>query len=178
MRKPQFVLATLAIAALAAAAGAAAATEAVRDQRADTAVLKRKPELDIRRVSVADQSGDLLKYVVSVQGRLRPQRRFTRPFILINTRGGETSRSPEYMVFGPRVFKRDGDSFEKVGANRLTTRRKTWIYRFKPSRIGLGPGDTFGWSALIRKGKAVDLAPNARYIEHKIKPPAASVPRP
>lgn len=154
-------------------AGAAGSGSSVTDPRADSKALKRKPELDIRRASVADESGRRVKHKISMQGKLKPQKKFTRPFLLINTRGNSKSRF-EYLVLGPRVFRRVGDNYEKVGANKFTTKRKTWIYRFKPGRIGLGVGDSYGWAVLTAKGKTVDLAPDARYVTHRIgKPPAA-----
>ena len=168
MRRFELLTATAVAATLAVASIAAAGTSSstVRDPRADTKPLKRKPELDIRRASVGDESGGRVKHKISMQGSLKPGKKFTRPFLLINTRGGNRSRF-EYLALGPRVFKRVGDGYRKVGANRFTTKRRTWIYRFKPGRLGLQPGDRYGWAALTSKGRANDLAPNSRYVTHR-----------
>lgn len=171
MRKIRLLTAIAALALLAGAAAAPAAKDGVRkvrDARADTKRLKRKRNLDIRRVIAANESGNRLKYKIKMQGKLKPKKKFSRPFILINTRGGKKSDF-EYLLLGPRVFKkRADDRYVKVGANKFKTRRKSWIYRFKPSRIGLEPGDRYGFAALTAKGRTVDLAPDRRYRNHRV----------
>lgn len=170
MRRVELLVAitvVLALVVVGVAAGASSGEEVVLDKRGDSKALKRKPELDIRRASAGDESGRRVKHKIAMQGTLTPAKKFTRPFLLINTKGGSKSEF-EYLALGPRLFKRAGDGFKKVGANQFTTKRKTWIYRFKPARIGLRPGDSYGWAALTSKGKAVDLAPNSRYVNHRI----------
>jgi hypothetical protein len=124
-------------------------------------------------VLVADEAGRRLKFKITMHGRLKPAKKNTRPFILINTRGGAASEF-EYLVLGPRVFRVKGKGYEKVGANKFLAKKSTWIYRFKPTSVGLRDGDTFGWAILTAKGKTVDLAPNGRYRDFTVDilPPA------
>jgi hypothetical protein len=154
-------------------AAALAGTDSVRDKQGDTEALERKPEMDIAKVAVADEAGRRLKFKMTMHGKLEPSRSNTRPFILINTKGGSAS-SFEYLVLGPRVFEVQGEDYVKVGANKFVAKKSTWIYRFKPTSVGLRDGDTFGWAILTAKGKTVDLAPNGRYrdFEVDIIPPA------
>lgn len=145
----------------------AAGPTVVTDKRADKKALKRKPELDIRKASAANQGPNRVKHKITMQGKLKPGKKFTRPFLLINTRGGGSS-DYEYLVLGPRVFKKIKKKFRKVGANSFSARRKTWTYSFKPSRLGLDPGEKYGWAVLTAKGNAVDLAPNKKYSTHRV----------
>lgn len=172
MRRIRWAVAVGVIAALCAGTIATAAKSGrsvVRDDRADSKRLKRKPELDIRKAKVVDEAPDQVKHKIRMQGKLKPRKKFTRPFVLINIRGGKRSDF-EYLLLGPRVFKKTkSDRFRKVGANKFKTVGRTWIYRFKPSRIGLGPGDRYGWAVLTAKGRTVDLAPDRRYVKHRIK---------
>jgi hypothetical protein len=169
------VIATLALAALCllVAGMATAGSDVLRDRKGDSRALKSKPEIDIARVLVADEAGRRLKFKITMHGKLRPQKTNTRPFILINTRGGKTSEF-EYVVLGPRVFKAKKRGYEKVGANKFVAKKSTWIYRFKPRSIGLRDGDTFGWAVLTAKGRTTDLAPNKRYRSFTVDliPPA------
>jgi hypothetical protein len=152
---------------------AVAGSDAVRDTQGDTKALKKKPEIDLARVLVADEAGRRLKFKITMHGRLTPSKKNTRPFVLINTKGGGTSEF-EYLVLGPRVFKAKGEQYKKVGANRFLAKKSTWIYRFKPTSVGLRDGDTFGWAILTAKGDTVDLAPNRRYRDFTVDiiPPA------
>lgn len=152
---------------------ALAGNDSIRDRKGDTKALRAKPEIDIARVSAADESGGRVKFKITMHGRLEPEKKNTRPFILINTKGGGASEF-EYLVLGPRVFKAVGKKYLKVGANKFLASRSTWIYRWKPASIGLGDGDSFGWAILTAKGNTVDLAPEDRYREFEIEtiPPA------
>ncbi len=152
---------------------ALASSDSIRDPRADTKALRHKPEIDIVRVQAADEAGRRAKFKISMAGRLDPQSKTTRPFILINTKGGNSS-SFEYLVLGPRVFRAKGKHYVKVGANKFVARKRTWIYRFKPASVGLHEGDEFGWAVLTARRKAVDLAPNRHYRRFVVKtiPPA------
>lgn len=141
---------------------ALAGSDSIQDREADSAALARKPQIDIARVAAADEAGGRVKFKVSMHGELTPAKRNTRPFILVNTRGGSSSRF-EYLVYGPRVFEVVGKRYVKVGANKFDARRSTWIYRWKPASIGLGDGDEFGWAVLTAKGNTTDLAPDDRY---------------
>lgn len=160
---------------LIAASLALAGSDSIRDGANDTKELKGKPELDIARVAVADETGRRVKFKITMHGKLTPANKNTRPFILINTRGGSKSAF-ENLVLGPRVFKVVGEEqYQKVGANKFLAKRKTWIYRFKPRSIGLGDGDSFGWAVLTAKNNAADLAPNGSYRDFEIDtiPPPA-----
>lgn len=152
-------------------AGAATAIgdgQTVRDRAKDTAELKRKGELDIVRATAGHAIGGKLKHKITMRERLKPGQKNTRPFILINTRGDATSDF-EFLVLGPRVFKvtRKG-KFRKVGANKFSARKRTWVYRFPASTFG--DPESYGWAALTAKGGTSDLAPNRRYKEHRTAP--------
>ena len=168
--------AALLVLAIAGASVALASSDSVRDREGDTKALKRKPEIDIVRVSAADEAGRRAKFKITMAGRLTPGNKNTRPFILINTRGSASAIEDfEYLVLGPRVFKVVGDgNYDKVGANKFLARKSTWIYRFKPGSIGLHDGDSFGWAALTTKGKTADLAPDDRYRDFEIE----TIPKP
>jgi hypothetical protein len=148
-------------------ASALAGSDSVRDRKGDTKALERKPEIDLAKVSVADEAGRRLKFKITMHGKLKPAKKNSRPFILINTKGGSSSDF-EYVVLGPRVFKVKGDSYVKVGANKFLAKKSTWIYRFKPASIGLRDGDRFGWAVLTAKGKTIGLAPNRRYRSFQV----------
>jgi hypothetical protein len=165
------VVALVLTAAASGGVAAASAVTKVRDKKADTKALKRKPELDIRRVLANTERDGRVRFRITMQGRLKPNKKFTRPFVLINTRGGNRSRF-EYMALGPRVFKRVNTKkeYRKVGANQFSAKRKTWVYRFQPEPLGLGPGDSFGFAVLTSKGKTSDLAPDRRYRNFEIDP--------
>jgi hypothetical protein len=152
---------------------ALAGNDTVRDKQGDSKALKKKPEIDLAKVLVADEAGRRLKYKITMHGRLTPEKKNTRPFVLINTKGSDTSPF-EYLVLGPRVFKAKGKEYEKVGANKFLAKKSTWIYRFKPTSVGLRDGDTFGWAVLTAKGDTVDLAPDKRYRDYTVDiiPPA------
>jgi hypothetical protein len=171
------VVAAAAAVLLVAVAGtslALAGNDSIRDPKADTKALKRKPEIDIIRVSAADEAGRRVKFKMTMAAKLTPKNTNTRPFILINTKGGRASGF-EYLVLGPRVFKVVGDDkYDKVGANKFLAKKSTWIYRFKPGSIGLHNGDSFGWAVLTAKGKTADLAPDDRYRDFKIE----TIPKP
>lgn len=167
------LIAAITVAAALGASGVALAGRTISDPRADMPGLKRKPELDIRRASAADQPRGRVKHKVRMQGRIKPGKKFTRPFVLINTRGNNKSKY-EYLILGPRVFERKGREFEKVGASKVRTKRRAWVYSFRPERIGLEAGDSYGWAVLTSKGKTFDLAPNNRYVKHRIRDVAAS----
>lgn len=167
--------ATLCVTAALTAGLALAGSDAIRDRQGDTKALERKPEIDIAKVLVADEAGRRLKFKMTMHGKLEASKKNTRPFVLINTKGSKSSAF-EYLVLGPRVFKVKGDSYEKVGANKFLAKKSTWIYRFKPTSVGLRDGDSFGWAILTAKGQTVDLAPNGRYREFEvdiIPPPPA-----
>jgi len=161
--------AALLVLAIAGASLALASSDSVRDREGDTKALERKPEIDIVRVAAADEAGRRAKFKITMAGRLTPHNTNTRPFILINTKGGSASAF-EYLVLGPRVFKALGnDEYKKVGANKFLARKSTWIYRFKPGSLGLHDGDSFGWAVLTAKGKTADLAPDKRYRDFEIE---------
>ena len=168
-----FVLVSI-VGLLIAASLALAGDDSVRDIKGESKALQKNPELDIARVQVADEAGRRVKFKITMFGKLDPSSRNTRPFILINTKGGKKSEF-ENLVYGPRVFEVVGpEKYEKVGANKFLTKRRTWIYRWKPRSIGLGDGDTFGWAVLASKGKATDLAPTTyRDFEIDTIPPPA-----
>ena len=153
---------------------ALAGSDVVRDRKGETKALKRKPEIDITRVAAADEAGRRVKFKITMSGRLTPTNKNTRPFVLINTKGGSSSAF-EYLVLGPRVFKALGNKqYEKVGANKFLAKRRTWIYRFKPGSFGLHDGDSFGWAILTARGKTADLAPDDRYRDFQIE----TIPKP
>ena len=154
--------ATLLLGAVLAVAVATAGSDTVRDRQADTKALKKKPEIDLAKALIADEAGRRLKFKITMHGRLTPGKKNTRPFVLINTKGGSASDF-EYLVYGPRVFRVKNGDYAKVGANKFTAKKSTWIYRFKPTSVGLRDGDEFGWAILTVKGKTADLAPNDRY---------------
>lgn len=157
--------AVFAVTVSASLAVAGSGAETVKDGEKDTRRLKDRPELDIVKASAADATGNRVKHKIKMRGKLRPNKNNTRPFILINTRGGKASDF-EYLVVGPRVFKKKGKKFVKVGANQFSARKRTWIYRFKPKKIGAKK--SYGWAVLTAKGKTRDLAPNRRYKTHVI----------
>lgn len=157
------VVALVAVSASFALAGAGGKT--VTDGRKDTRALKDRPEIDIVKASAVDAVGSRVKHKIKMRGKLTPSKNNTRPFILINTKGSKTSDF-EYLVLGARVFEKKGKKFNKVGANQFVARKRTWIYRFKPKKIGVT--DSYDWAALTAKGKATDLAPNKRYTTHRI----------
>jgi hypothetical protein len=166
--------ATLAVLVALGAGLALAGSDSVRDRKGDTKALERKPEIDLAKVLVADEAGRRLKFKITMHGKLEAGKKNTRPFVLINTKGSNASEF-EYLVLGPRVFKVKKDGrYEKVGANKFLAKKSTWIYRFKPTSVGLRDGDRFGWAILTAKGKTIDLAPNRRYrsFEVDIIPPA------
>jgi len=168
------IVLALLVLALAGGSLALASDDSVRDPKGDTKALKRKPEMDVVRVTAADEAGRRVKFKITMAGRLKPSKKYTRPFILINTKGG-TASAFEYLVLGPRVFRALGKhNYKKVGANKFLAKKSTWIYRFKPGSIGLHDGDTFGWAILTAKGKTADLAPDRRYRPFKI----ATIPKP
>ena len=163
-RKAQLIAATVAAVALAGTALAAAST--VNDGTRESNALRDKPELDIVRATAGTAVGDepRLKHKVTMRGQLEPDNKNTRPFILINTKGGGRSDF-EYIVLGPRVFRSTDDGFDKVGANQFSSRKRTWVYRFKTSTIG--SPSSYGWAALTSKGRTTDLAPaNAYQVEN------------
>lgn len=151
---------------LALASAASADTSSLRDRARDTPKLRERAELDIVRAKAAHAVGDRIKHKVTMRGRLDPRSKNTRPFILINTAGGPRS-AYEFVVVGPRVFEVVDDGFRKVGANKFTARKRTWVYRFRPSSIG-AEGEGYGWAALTAKGGTLDLAPNGRYKRHDL----------
>lgn len=156
----------IAIAAIAMGGAAFAAASTVNDGTRESASLRDKPELDIVRATAGKAVGEelRLKHKVTMRGRLEPESKNTRPFILINTEGGGRSDF-EYVVLGPRVFRSTNDGFEKVGANQFSSRKRTWVYRFKAETIG--SPSSYGWAALTSKGKTSDLAPADAYkVEH------------
>lgn len=167
VRRLELVAGIVAVLTMVTVVSAAAKQGSVRDPKGDTRLLKKKPELDIVRAGVSKGRGDRVVHKIRMRGKLKPGRPNTRPLLLINTRGNKASKF-EYLISGRRVLKRvtDGrkegvDSFEKVASARLKSRRRTWIYRFKPS--GLDAGASYGWAALTSKGKTTDLAPDRRY---------------
>lgn len=155
-------------ATVAAGAGFAGAdNQVVRDKANDTPALERKGEIDIVRARAGHAVGDRVKHKVAMRKRLTPDKKNTRPFILINTKGGNRSAF-EYLVVGPRVLKRTADgSYRKVGANKFKARKRTWVYSFKPEAFG--DPDSYGWAAFTAKGKATDLAPDRRYKVHELR---------
>ncbi len=155
------------------AAAAAPGADVIRDHRADGAGLRHKPEIDIVRVAAANGPGGRAEFKIRMAGRLEPGHKTTRPFLLINTRGGRASTF-EYLVLGPRVFRAVGKHYVKVGANRFAAHKRTWIYAFKPAVAGLEPGDRFGWSVLTARGKTADLAPDDHYRGFRIRASAGS----
>jgi hypothetical protein len=165
---PAVAVLLIGAAALVAGPVALAGYDSIRDRKGDTKALKAKPEIDIARVSAADEVGGRVKFKITMHGRLEPEKKNTRPFILINTKGGGVSEF-EYLVLGPRVFKAVGKKYVKVGANKFIARRSTWIYRWKPASIGLADGEEFGWAILTAKGNTVDLAPADRYRDFEIE---------
>lgn len=163
-RKAQLIAAVIAAVALAGAALAAASV--VNDQTRETNALRDKPELDIVRATAGMAVGeDRLKHKITMRGNLEPESKNTRPFILINTKGGSRSDF-EYIVLGPRVFRSTGDGFVKVGANQFSSRKRTWVYRFKASTFG--SPSSYGWAALTSKGRTSDLAPANAYQVEKL----------
>lgn len=166
LRRGLGVFAVVAV-AFGAAGVAGADTGAVTDAKKETAKLRAKPELDIVRATAGHAVGDRLKHKITMRGGLDPRSKNTRPFLLINTKGGASS-AYEYAVLGPRVFRSTANGFVKVGANQFTARKRTWVYRFKPKSIG--SPKQYGWAALTSKGKTRDLAPNnARYALHDLR---------
>lgn len=164
-----WIIVGLAVALLTASASLAVAgsrDDVVKDGAKDERQLKNKPEIDIVKATVSDATGNRVKYKITMRGKLTPKKNNTRPFILINTKGNKTSDF-EYLVLGSRVFKKTRkDKFKKVGANQFAARNKTWIYRFKPKKLGIT--DSYDWAVLTAKGEATDLAPNKRYVTHVI----------
>ena len=161
-------MALLALVAVGGTSLALAGDDDVRDARGDTKGLKRKPEIDVVRVQAADEAGRRVKFKISMAGKLTPQNKNTRPILLINTKGGSASAF-EYLALGPRVFEALGnEQYEQVGANKFLAKKRTWIYRFKPGRIGLTDGESFGWAVLTAKGETADLAPDDRYRDFEI----------
>lgn len=163
-RRTQLILGLIAAIAVAGAAFAAAST--VNDPTRESNALRDRPELDIVRATAGSAVGDRLKHKVTMRGKLRPNSKNTRPFILINTKGGRRS-DYEYVVLGPRVFRAGDDGFAKVGANQFSARKRTWVYRFKPSTFG--SPDSYGWAALTLKGGTSDLAPSNAYKLQKVR---------
>ncbi len=160
---PGLVLVPVLALALAAAAGAG--DSVVGDRKRETKPLERKPELDIVRAAARQSAPDRLVHRVKMRGRLKPGKRNTRPFILINTRGGKRS-DYEFIVSGRRVLELVGDRFRRVGSNQIATSGRTWIYRFDPASFD--PGDAYGWATLTAKGRASDVAPNRSYKQHRL----------
>ena len=159
-RKAHWIAA--AIAAIAMTFAALAAASVVNDGTRETNALRDKPELDIVRATSGVAVGEDLrvKHKVTMRGKLKPESKNTRPFILINTKGGGRSDF-EYVVLGPRVFRSTNDGFVKVGANQFSSRKRTWVYRFRASTFG-SPSE-YGWAALTSKGGTSDLAPADAY---------------
>lgn len=147
--------------------GAAGADSTSHDDRIkETKALKRQAELDIVRIAAGHAGGEL-RHKVRMRGRLKPRKNNTRPFILLNTRGGPSSNY-EYLVSGKRVLKRVGPgNFKRVGSATVRTRKRTWIFRFPASAFK--PGREYGWAALTSRGNASDVAPNRRYLVHRLK---------
>lgn len=164
-RRTRIIAASVAVVLTAGAAVAAASV--VSDPKRETSQLRKKAELDIVRASASNAVGGRLKHKVTMRGKLKPGSKNTRPFILINTEGGKTSDF-EYVVLGPRVFRSTDEGFVKVGANQFSARKRTWVYRFKPSTFG--SPDSYGWAALTSKGRTTDLAPSRAYEQQRIAP--------
>lgn len=165
MRKLELIVAAVVVAALIVVSVASADSTAVRDQTKETKALERRPHLDIVRASAA-HAGDELKHKVKMRGRLKAGKRNTRPFILINTKGGKRS-AYEFLVVGTRVLAVDGEGLKRVGDSRIVARRRTWIYRFSPEPFG--DARSYGWAALTSKGKTSDLAPGDKYQTHDLR---------
>ena len=117
MRRVELLVAVVvgALVVVGVADAAKSGSEMVVDKRADSKALKRKPELDIRRASASDEAGRRVKHKISMQGTLTPEKKFTRPFLLINTKGGSKSEF-EYLALGPRLFKRKSATASKRSA--------------------------------------------------------------
>ena len=164
--KRKFQSIAVAITAIALIGAAVATAAVVRDQTRESSALRKSPELDIVRATAGSAAGeDRVKHKVTMRGKLKPGKKNTRPFILINTKGGPRSDF-EYVVLGPRVFRATGDGFVKAGANQFSSRKRTWVYRFKTSTFG--SPKSYGWAALTSKGKATDLAPANAYQVEKL----------
>jgi hypothetical protein len=164
-RKAGALAAALAVALVSLSAVAGADSTTLRDPAGETRVLKKQPHLDIVRVSAGHARGEL-RHKVRMRGKLKPNRKATRPFILLNTKGGPRS-DYEYLVSGRRVLERVGaNEFRKVGKASVRTRKRTWIYRFPASAFK--PGKQYGWAALTSRGRASDIAPNRRYAVHRL----------
>lgn len=137
-------------------------TRAVTDPVKETRALERNGRLDIVRAT-ASHAGARLKHTVSVRSRIDPKRGHERPLIAINTRGSGISK-PEYLVFGPALFRTTNQDPVAIGDAALQHTKRRWIYRFDPDQIRhLG---TYGWAAVTTKGRALDVAPAARYAIH------------
>lgn len=166
MSRLKLIVGAVLVAALVTVASAGADRKSVSDRKRDTKALERKPELDIVRASAGHTADGRLEHRVTMRGRLKPKRKNTRPFVLINSRGGKRSDF-EYVVLGPRVLEVRGERFVKVGSSQVSTRRRTWIYRFDAGSFDAG--SSYGWAVLASKGKAVDLAPNGKYKTHDLR---------
>lgn len=164
-RKSQLITGLVAAVVLIGAAIAAAAV--VNDRTRESQALRESPELDIVRATAGQAVGTepRVKHKITMRGKLKPEKKNTRPFVLINTKGGSRSDF-EYVVLGPRVFRSTDDGFVKVGANQFSSRKRTWVYRFKTSTFG--SPESYGWAALTSKGKATDLAPANAYQVEKL----------
>lgn len=162
------VVAAAALASIVAAWPAIAGNQSISDSEGDTKALKDKPYLDIVSARAGHAIGGRLKHKITMAAPVKEAKPNTRPFILINTRGHDSSDF-EYLVLGRRVFKvSEKDEFEKTGAAKITARKRTWVYFFEPKTFG-NP-KTYGWAALTSMGDTVDLAPNRKYVEHATRP--------
>lgn len=165
IRKVELLVGLVAVLAIGLVAVVDAKPGVVKDRIGETKWLKKKPVLDIVRAKASNAVGDRVKHKVTMRAKLKPRKSNTRPFILINTKGGKTSDF-EYLALGRRLFEKKGKKFNKVGAVQMTTRKRTWVYRFKVKKLGVS--DSYDWAALTAKGKTRDLAPNRRYIGHDL----------
>jgi hypothetical protein len=152
------------LAALLASASALADTRSLRDPRGDTPQLRRHGRLDIVKVAVSHAHG-LVVHTVVVRSKVKPKHGRERPVIAINVRGGKRS-DPEYLVFGEAIFRvRKGRDPKQVGTAELTSRGRRWVYRFDPAQLKT---DAYGWAAITTKGHTSDVAPDSRYLTHRL----------
>ncbi|HKJ35852.1 MAG TPA: hypothetical protein VKA36_04725 [Solirubrobacterales bacterium] len=164
-RRPSLILIAAFAAAAIAATPAAANRQVVRDELRETRALKLNGRIDIRK-AIAGHRGDLLEHKVVMRKRIAPKRGRERPLIALNTRGSRRSDA-EYLVFGKGIFKnrKKGDP-KLIGEAKLIARGRSWTYRFDAGEI---PGlKRYGWSAVVTKGNAFDIAPAKRYKRHRV----------
>ena len=156
------------VAALGALANPALADKTVvKDQRNETAKLRKNGRVDIVRAS-AGHRGQLLEHKVVVRARIKRKRKAERPLLGINVRGGNAS-DPEYMILGTDIFKnrRKGKPI-RIGDARLRAQGKKWTYRFDPAVFPKGGLGRYGWVAFTStKQRVLDLVPANRYQVHK-----------